>query len=220
MKFLSRAENSRVIPCQHVTLSNNHPSFPICSTRPTYTSRDIALCSCAFGKVTPEKVLPDTGDRRRQLLTTTKTIIDGKKEITIGKYHAPTAQAMKSYNDGSIEANKVMGTYVSVHPASWSDSRRAVTCPARALLACSTLRILDTYACHELTILCIVYFSREQRKDARNVIMMQISRTQCNCRTQTGEKLTYTSNRQAVKQLDDGMVGDDFNVFSIPSKEP
>jgi hypothetical protein len=29
-----------------------------------------------------------------------------------------------------------------------------------------------------------------------------------------------TSN-QAVKQLDDGsMVGDDFNVFSIPSKEP
>ena len=155
MKFLSRAENSRVIPCQHVTLSNNHPSFPICSTRPTYTSRDIALCSCAFSKVIPEKVLPDTGDRRRQLLTTTKTIIDGKKEITIGKYHAPTAQAMKTYIDGSIEANKVMGTYVSVHPASWSDSRRAVTCPARALLACSTLRILDTYACHELTILCI-----------------------------------------------------------------
>ena len=43
-----------------------------------------------------------------------KTIVEGNQEITLDKYHAPTAAAMKSYNETSMEANKVMGTYVSV----------------------------------------------------------------------------------------------------------
>ena len=45
--------------------------------------------------------------------TTVKSYVEGKTEVTLNKYIASTAPAMKSYEESETSANKVMGTYVS-----------------------------------------------------------------------------------------------------------